>query len=53
MCRVQWPTFADVGEIIDTPGTLAFESAYESTVSLSKQWGIDHEQSILIGVLAE
>ncbi len=50
VCRVKWPKFEDTGEIIDTPGTVAYVSAHRNTVSLVAQWGIDHEESILIGL---
>jgi hypothetical protein len=50
VCRVKWPEFTDVGEIIDTPGTVGYTSAYLNTVKLVTQWAVDHEQSILIGV---
>lgn len=51
VCRVKWPTFADVGDIIDTPGTVGYMSAHPNVVGIVGQWGINHEDSILIGVL--
>jgi hypothetical protein len=51
VCRVKWPKFEDSGNIIDTPGTVTKNSAHRNTVNLVGQWGIDHDQSILIGVL--
>jgi hypothetical protein len=51
VCRVNWPKFADLGEVVDTPGTVAYISAHRNTVNLVSQWGIDHEESVLIGVL--
>jgi hypothetical protein len=43
--------FADVGEIIDTPGTVGYTSAHPNVVSLVGQWGINHEDSTLIGIM--
>ena len=51
VCRVKWPEFADIGEVIDTPGTVGYTSAHSNVKSLVAQWEIDHEQSVLIGVL--
>jgi len=51
VCRVKWPTFSDIGDIIDTPGTVGYMSAHPNVVGIVRQWGINHEDSILIGVL--
>jgi hypothetical protein len=51
VCRLKWPEFVDLGEVVDTPGTVGYTSAHPNVASLVAQWGIDHEQSILIGVL--
>jgi hypothetical protein len=51
VCRLRWPDFSDIGEVIDAPGTVGFTSAHPNVVRLVARWGIDHEQSILIGVL--
>lgn len=52
VCKVQWPTFADIKPMTDTPGITGLESAYEHMCRIAKgQWGVEHEQSILIGFL--
>lgn len=52
MCRLSWPSFADILPMVDTPGVTGLTSAYRQMCSIAKnQWGVDHEQSILIGML--
>ena len=50
VCRVKFPDLNDVGEIVDTPGTVGYVSAHPNVVNILKGWGVDHERSILIGV---
>jgi hypothetical protein len=50
--RVSWPTFEDVPPMIDTPGITGLESAHEHQCRLLKeQWAVEHEQSVVIGLL--
>ena len=52
MCRVSWPSFADIPPMTDTPGITGLESAYEHMRRVAKgQWGVDHEESTFIGFL--
>lgn len=52
ICKVSWPTFADIPPLSDTPGITGLASAYEHTCQLVKsQLGVEHEQSQLIGFL--
>ena len=52
VCRVSWPSFADIPPMTDTPGITGLESAYEHMCRLVKgQWDVDHEKSIFIGFL--
>lgn len=52
MCKVLWPSFADIAPATDTPGITGLESAYEHMCRLARgQWGVEHEQSVLIGLL--
>jgi hypothetical protein len=49
---VSWPTFEDVPPMIDTPGITGLESAHEHQSRLLKeQWAVEHEQSVVIGLL--
>lgn len=50
VCRVKWPTLEDIPPVNDSPGVVAYASAYEITNSALKQWGIDREKSIVIGL---
>jgi hypothetical protein len=50
--RVSWPTFKDIPPMIDTPGITGWNTAYEHQCRLLReQWGVEHEQSVLIGFL--
>lgn len=52
MCKVQWPTFADIPPMTDTPGITGLESAYEHMCQLAKTlWGVEHDKSTFIGFL--
>jgi hypothetical protein len=52
VCRVSWPTFQDIGPMIDTPGITGLESAYEHQCRVLKaQLGVEHEESTFIGFL--
>lgn len=59
VCKVAWPTFADINLIWDessamvsTPGLTGLSSAYEQICSLLlSQWSVDHNKSIVIGLL--
>ena len=52
ICRVSWPTFRDVPPATDTPGITGLASAYEHQCRLLReQWGVEHEESVLIGFL--
>jgi hypothetical protein len=51
ICRLKWPTLEDILPVIDNIGVVGYTSAYQAVNdALSKQWGIDREQSIFIGV---
>ena len=51
VCRVKWPTLDDIPPVIDNIGVTGYASAYPTVNdALSKQWGIDRDQSIFIGV---
>lgn len=60
VCRVEWPTFKDIDRIWDekaavitTPGVTGYTTAYEQTCAIMKnRWDVDHENSLVIGVLA-
>jgi hypothetical protein len=50
-CRVKWPTLEDIPPVVDSIGTVGFEFAYPTVNEvLLKQWNIDRERSIFIGV---
>lgn len=52
VCKVSWPTFADMPPATDTPGITGLASAYDHMCSLLKaQWGVEHENSVFIGFL--
>jgi hypothetical protein len=52
MCKVSWPTFADILPMTDIPGVTGLESAYDHMCRLAKgQWGVEHENSTFIGFL--
>ena len=54
--RVSLPDFKDrqgesgLNDVIDTPGIVGHVTPHLHTL-LQAQWGVDHEKSILIGVL--
>jgi hypothetical protein len=51
VCRLKWPTLEDIRPAIDNIGMVGYANAYPTVNdALSKQWGIDREQSIFIGV---
>jgi len=50
VCRLKWPTFEDVPPVVDTPGIVALAVAWEAVNTALKNWGIDREESIFIGV---
>jgi len=53
VCRVKWPTFEDVPPATDTTGITGLASAHEQLCRLVKElWGVEHEKSILVGVLS-
>ncbi len=52
VCRVSWPKFEDVPPAIDTPGITGYTSAWKHQLRLLlKQWNVEHDQSVMIGVL--
>jgi hypothetical protein len=51
VCRVKWPTLEDILPMIDSIGTTGYAFAYPTVNdALRKQWNIDREQSIFIGI---
>ena len=50
VCRVTFPDLTDVGETVDTPGAVGYNSAHPNVVGILRGWGVEHEQSVLIGV---
>lgn len=54
VCKVSWPSFTDIPPMTDTPGITGLTTAYQHMCQLVKsQWGVEHEQSVLIGLLVE
>lgn len=52
ICKVLWPTFADIKPLTDTGGTTGLESAHEQVCRMAKSlWGVEHEKSTFIGFL--
>ncbi len=52
MCRVAWPSFADIPPVTETPGVTGLTSAYEQMCKIAKsQWGVEHQDSVEIGIL--
>lgn len=52
ICKVQWPTFTDIGPPTDTQGITGLKSVHEQVCRMTKSlWGVEHEQSVLIGFL--
>jgi hypothetical protein len=50
VCRVSWPKLEDIPPINDSPGVTSYASAWEIVNGALRQWGIDRERSIFIGV---
>jgi hypothetical protein len=58
ICLVSWPDFKDIDVVGDekkasviNPGDTGFTSAYPNfTNLLLRKWGVNHEESILIGM---
>jgi hypothetical protein len=52
ICRVSWPSFADIKPPTDTLGTTGLVSAHEQVCRMAKSlWDVEHEKSELIGFL--
>jgi hypothetical protein len=49
-CRVKWPSLEDIEPIVDSPGTVGYVSAYRNVTKILEGWGINREESILIGL---
>lgn len=50
-CQVKFPSFEDMGPVIDTPGNVGLAAAYVNISKLvKKQWNVDRGRSELIGV---
>jgi hypothetical protein len=49
-CRVKWPTLEDIPPVTETFGVVALEAAYDAVNSALRQWNIERERSIFIGV---
>ena len=49
-CRLTWPTLEDIPPIIDTPGVVGLAAAWDVVNKALRQWDIDRERSIFIGV---
>jgi hypothetical protein len=53
VCQVSWPALKDIPPMIDTPGITRLASAYSQVQKLLReQMGVDHESSVLIGLLS-
>lgn len=53
VCRVAWPKFDDIPPATDTQGITERASAYDHMCRLLRQlYGVEHENSILIGMLS-
>jgi hypothetical protein len=50
VCRVSWPKFEDIPPINDSPGVTTYASAWEIVNGALRQWDIDRERSIIIGL---
>jgi hypothetical protein len=50
VCRVTWPKLEDIPPVNDSPGVVTFENAYQRVSRALKQWNIDRERSIFIGI---
>jgi hypothetical protein len=54
MCRVSWPTLADIPPATDTTGITGLASAQEHICNVAKnQWNVDHTDSDLIGFIED
>ena len=49
-CRVKWPTLEDIPPITETLGVVALAVAYETVNNALRQWNIERDRSIFIGV---
>jgi hypothetical protein len=50
VCRVSWPKLEDIPPATETPGVVALASAWELVNKALRQWGIERERSIFIGI---
>jgi len=50
VCRVKWPTLEDIPPLNDSPGVTGFERAWDIVNGALRQWGIERERSIFIGI---
>jgi hypothetical protein len=50
VCQVKWPTFEDIPPVNDSPGVTGYASAWEIVNGALRQWGIERDRSIFIGV---
>jgi hypothetical protein len=50
VCRVKWPTLEDILPVNDSPGVTAKASAWEIVNGALRQWGIERDRSIFIGL---
>jgi hypothetical protein len=50
VCRVNWPKLEDIPPINDTPGVTTLAVAYEAVNSALRQWNVNRERSIFIGL---
>jgi hypothetical protein len=51
VCRLKWPALEDIPPVVDSIGLTGYANAYDAVNAvLSKQWNIDREQSIFVGV---
>lgn len=50
VCRVSWPTLEDIPPVNDSPGVVTYTRAWEIVGDALRQWGIDRDRSIFIGL---
>jgi hypothetical protein len=50
VCRVRWPTLEDIPPISESPGVTGLARAWEIVNGALRQWGIERERSIFIGI---
>jgi hypothetical protein len=50
VCRVSWPKLDDIPPATDSPGVTGLASAWEIVNRALRQWDIDRERSIFIGI---